>query len=247
MVKMTQEKQDRHLDQEQLLIAIDGPSGAGKSTISKMLATRLQINYLDTGAMYRAVAYIRLNRGLPENEPEQLAELLAQSELRIEHTPQETKVFLNSKDITMHLRTPDISQEASRISTWSPIRKYLVQLQRTLCSQGNYVVEGRDIGTVVLPETPYKFYLDAGLSARASRRQLQLVEQGISKDVMTVTQEISKRDSRDQTRADSPLKLAKDAILIDSTDLTREEVVQKIIREIDLIRQKIERKKEIND
>ncbi|MFC1853550.1 (d)CMP kinase [candidate division CSSED10-310 bacterium] len=229
-----------------MIIAIDGPSGAGKSTISKMLADSLSMHCLDTGAMYRAVAYLRLHGDIPEHDEKSLVQLVRKTELNFHHTTSGTQIFWDGIDVTVELRAPIISQEASRISAWSAIRKVLVELQRKICGSGDFVVEGRDIGSVVFPHTAYKFYLDANVQIRASRRQQQLKEQGIIKDVKTIVAEIKKRDFHDSTRKDSPLTKAAGAILIDSTSLTKAEVVQKMIIEIEKIKEKLGKKGKTN-
>lgn len=215
-----------------MIIAIDGPSGAGKSSVGKTLAERMNVAYLDTGAMYRAVAFLKLTHQLGDGDTEQLIKLVESSGLRFSFDHQQTTVYLNDENISMKIRKPEISQEASRLSALPPIRKLLVNMQRDICKNGNFVVEGRDIGSVVFPDTPFKFYLDAQVEERAQRRHLQLREQGIYQDIHKIADEIKIRDNRDSTRQDSPLKCTDDAIRVDSTNFSLDQVVETIISHI---------------
>lgn len=207
------------------IIAIDGPAGAGKSTISKRLADEFGICYLDTGAMYRAAAYLRLTLNLGENDEQALVAVLERATLDIEQAEKGIRVILNDSDITDIIRTPEMSREASRVSAWSGVRKRLVAIQRQLGEKGCFVVEGRDIGSVVFPNTPFKFYLDASVEERARRRKKQLEEKGVIVPLAQIQADIIQRDLQDSTRSDSPLMRADDAIYIDSSNLDMNQVI----------------------
>ena len=215
-----------------LIIAIDGPAGAGKSSVARSLASELGALYIDTGAMYRAVAYTALAVGTDLNDPLALAGLA--EEIRIEllpptaENPDTVRVLVDGKDITDHIRTPVISQITSAVSAVSGVRKRLVDQQRQMAESASVVMEGRDIGTVVFPDADVKIFLTATPQERARRRQLQLEQSGKTIDFEQLVQEITERDNRDSTRADSPLVPAADAELVWTDGLTEDEVVQKL-------------------
>jgi len=202
-----------HLPSHNLIVAIDGPAGAGKSAVARRLAAELGALYIDTGAMYRAVAYTALFVGTDLENPETV------------------RVLVDGRDITEHIRTPAISQLTSTISAVSGVRKRLVNEQRQMAASGSAVMEGRDIGTVVFPNADVKIFLTATPEERARRRQLQLQETGKSVDFDELVREISERDTRDSTRADSPLVPASDAQVVLTDGLSEDEVVQ-LLREI---------------
>jgi len=215
-----------------MIIAIDGPSGAGKSSVGKSLARALGINYLDTGAMYRAVAYLVRERKLAAVQEDELAMIMQESALEFRFSDADTTVLLDNHDISEKLRSPDVSQEASRLSALSPVRRILVEMQRNICSTGDFVVEGRDIGSVVFPDAPCKFFLAASVLERAKRRHKQLMQQGTVIDLETIMADIETRDQRDINRADSPLVRTEDAIYIDSTEMGFAQVVNQMVAAI---------------
>ena len=212
------------------IITIDGPSGAGKSTISKLLAARLHYTYLDTGAMYRVVGLQVARSGLnleAEGTREKLVELLAGLELTLAPggEDQETRAFLKGEDVSALIRTPEMAMVASRVSAEPEVRKKLTEMQRAIGTNGSIVAEGRDMGTIVFPEARYKFFLDASPEERARRRQKQLREQGCAVDYDEILTQIRKRDRDDSTRSLAPLKPAPDAIVIDTSQMSIDEVV----------------------
>jgi cytidylate kinase len=211
------------------IVTIDGPSGAGKSTISQALAARLGYAYLDTGAMYRAVG-LRIERsGIDCNDPVALDSLLNDIDLQLQADDRETRVVLDGEDVTGLIRTPEMSMVASRVSAIPAVREKLTQLQRQIGDNGRIVAEGRDMGTVVFPQAPWKFFLDASPEERARRRVLQLREKGQEVDEEETLRLIVERDEADSSRALAPLKPAEDAIIVDSSNLTIDEVVSLMI------------------
>ncbi len=207
-------------------IAIDGPSAAGKSTISDLLAERLGYCHLDTGAMYRAVAYAALEQGIDLADEERITEMIHGMDLEM---GLDGSVVLDQKDISEAIRENRISMAASDVSKLLGVREALVKMQQRITASGGYIVDGRDIGTVVLKDAPVKIYLTATPEARAERRHLQNLEKGIESDLETILQDIIKRDYQDTHREHSPLTKAEDAIEVDSSDLTIEEVVYKVL------------------
>jgi cytidylate kinase len=212
------------------IITIDGPSGAGKSTISKLLAARLHYTYLDTGAMYRVVGLQVARSGLDledDDAREKLVALLAGLEMTLAPggENQETRAFLKSEDVSDLIRTPEMAMVASRVSAEPDVRKKLTEMQRAIGTKGAIVAEGRDMGTIVFPEARYKFFLDASPEERARRRQKQLQEQGCKVDYDEILTQIRKRDRDDSTRSLAPLKPAPDAIVIDTSQMSIDEVV----------------------
>jgi cytidylate kinase len=206
-----------------LVIAIDGPSGAGKSTAGRALADRLGYTFIDTGAMYRALALKALRTHVPLDREEALARLAHDS--RIELLQGRRGVKLDGEDVTDAIRTPEVSAASSRISTHASVRREMAARQRELGAEGGVVLDGRDIGTAVFPDAEVKFYVDADPRRRAERRQRELVAAGADLDVDTIELAIRARDEADTTRRESPLTRAADAIHIDTTDLTPEGVV----------------------
>jgi len=210
-----------------LIIAIDGPAGAGKSTVAKQLAQKLGIYYLDTGAMYRAFTLYVLDQKVDLNNLEAIKDLLTDFELSFN----EDRILVNGKDVTREIRSERVTENVSYISSLDFVRKKMVALQREIGKNKSIVAEGRDIGTVVFPNTKYKFYLDASIEERAKRRLLD--EKNTSKsDFKTLVEKIRKRDLYDSTRENSPLKKAPDAIYIDTTRMNIDEVVNFIINKI---------------
>ena len=213
-------------------IAIDGPAGAGKSSIAKALSKKLGFIYIDTGAMYRSVALFFLENGLKDSSDNEIDKLLDELDINIKYTDGEQRVFLNNVDVSDKLRQEEIGKLASRFSALKSVREKLVALQRKLAKKENVIMDGRDIGTVVLPNADLKIYLSAGSKVRAKRRYLELIEKGFDKSTLNegkIEAEIIKRDEADMNREISPLKQADDAYYLDSSDMTLEEVVSKIL------------------
>lgn len=216
-----------------LIIAIDGPAAAGKSSAAKNLAKRLGYLYLDSGALYRAIAWKLLQEGInPESQAE--VEAAAQSiqiELRLKG--EQTEIWVQEVEATPSLRQPEVTRTSSIISTYSGVRKKLLSIQRSIGSGGGVVMEGRDIGTVVFPEADVKFYLDATTPVRGLRRHKELELKGIPSDLEKTTREIEERDLKDRQRHVAPLKKSEDAIVIDSTPLNLEEVILCMLQEVE--------------
>ena len=211
-------------------IAIDGPAGAGKSSIAKALSKRLGYIYIDTGAMYRAVALFFLENNVADGTDSRIESLLDKLEISIKYEDGAQKVILNGEDVTGKLRLEEIGKLASKFSAIGIVREKLVALQRKLAQKENVVMDGRDIGTVVLPNANLKIYLSASSKVRAKRRYLELLEKGHTDlDINEIEDEIIKRDEADMNREISPLKQADDAYYLDSSDITLEEVVSKIL------------------
>ena len=213
-------------------IAIDGPAGAGKSSIAKALSKKLGYIYIDTGAMYRAVALFFLENGIKDSSDNEIDNLLDKLDINIKYTDGEQRVFLNNVDVSDKLRQEEIGKLASRFSALKSVREKLVALQRKLAKKENVIMDGRDIGTVVLPNADLKIYLSAGSKVRAKRRYLELIEKGFDRaalDEKAIENEIIKRDDADMNREISPLKKAEDAYCLDTSDMTFDEVVSKIL------------------
>lgn len=211
-------------------IAIDGPAGAGKSSIAKALSKRLGYIYIDTGAMYRAVALFFVENNVSDGTDSRIESLLEKLEISIKYEDGAQKVILNGEDVTGKLRLEEIGKMASKFSAIGSVREKLVALQRKLAQKENVVMDGRDIGTVVLPNADLKIYLSASSKVRAKRRYLELLEKGHTDlDINEIEDEIIKRDEADMNREISPLKQADDAYYLDSSDMTLEEVVSKIL------------------
>ncbi len=208
-------------------IAIDGPSASGKSTVAKELCKRLNYIHLDTGAMYRCVAKYALDNGIDLNDQVSVESVL--NEVSIELTS-DGKVFLNSKEVTNDIRTDEISQGASIVSTYKNVREYLVALQQKMAENKGFIMDGRDIGTVVLPNAELKIFMTASAHERAKRRYLENQKRGIDSNLEELEKEIAERDYRDTHREISPLRKAEDAIEIDTSDINKMEVVERIMK-----------------
>jgi cytidylate kinase len=207
-----------------IIVAIDGPAGAGKSTIARHLARHFGLLNLETGAMYRAFALKALRAGLPLDASEDLERLAAETTIRLESGADENRVLLDGEDVTGLIRNQTVTDGASRVSVFPPIRAWMVRLQQEMGAEGGVVMEGRDIGTVVFPHADAKIFLDAAPEVRGLRRFDQLGSKP-SLQAEEVIQALRERDLRDRNRADSPLKPADDAVMLDSTNMTLEEAV----------------------
>ena len=208
-------------------IAIDGPAGAGKSTIAKKVAKELSFIYVDTGAMYRAMALYLLEKGISGDE--KISEACHDADISIRYENGEQQVILNGKNVTAFLRKEDVGNMASVSSANPEVRAHLLKLQRNLAAENNVVMDGRDIGTCVLPGADVKIYLTASVETRAKRRYDELKEKGEDCNLEEIAHDIEERDHRDMTREIAPLKQAEDAVLVDSSHMTIEEVVKAIV------------------
>lgn len=215
-----------------LIVAIDGPAGAGKSTVAKRLAKELGYTYMDTGAMYRAFAWRVMEQGMDLSDERELRRVLQQTNIELVEHFGRPGVLLNGVDVTDRIRTPELSQLASRVSTSKIVRERMVELQRAIGSQGGVVAEGRDIGTVVFPDAEVKIYLDASSQERARRRFEEFRGQGSRVTMEETVSEMEERDRRDKERDVAPLRKAEDALVIDSTDSAVDGVVERIMQEI---------------
>jgi CMP/dCMP kinase len=214
---------------EKLIIAIDGPAGSGKSTTAKLTAKTLDYQYIDTGAMYRAVGLQVLKNGIGLEDEDKISKIAKSVKINFEKIENEQHIFLNEQDITEEIRTPEISDAASRISTYAQVREAMVDMQRKMGKNGGIVMEGRDIGTVVFPDAEVKVFLVASLHERAKRRHAELTQKGIEVDLYNLEKEILARDVRDSSRNNSPLTKAKDSVELDTTDLSIDEQVNRIV------------------
>lgn len=211
-------------------IAIDGPAGAGKSTIAKIVARELGYVYVDTGAMYRAVGLYCVRKNLPLQDEASVTAVLPEIQVSIRYSEDGTQhVFLNGEDVSTEIRTQKIGDAASSVSRYQPVRDRLVAMQQHLASEQSVVMDGRDIGTKVLPDADLKIYLTASVQVRADRRYKELLEKGEKADLAEIEKEVAERDYQDMHRKNSPLMKAEDAHLLDSTDLTIDETADKIL------------------
>ena len=213
-------------------IAIDGPAGAGKSTIAKRIAETLHIPYLDTGAMYRTVAVAAKRRGIDFSDEDAIARLVGMIDVKVRHENGEQHMLLDGDDVTGELRTEQISQGASLVSRVPAVRDRMTELQREVAHETRVVMDGRDICTNVLPDTPYKFFVTASAEERANRRVKQLLESGQPADYDTILRDIIRRDKQDSERTYKPLYCGEDTKKIDTTDLSIEEAVNAILSEV---------------
>ena len=210
-------------------IAVDGPAGAGKSTIAKSIAKRLGIVYVDTGAMYRAMALFMIKNQLAKEDADRISEKCKEADITIEYRDGEQVVLLNGENVNGLIRTEKVGNMASAVSVNKDVRIKLVELQQKLAKTTSVIMDGRDIGTVVLPDAPLKVYLTASSAVRAKRRYDELTAKGETCDLTKIEQDIIERDHRDMTREISPLKQAEDAVLVDSSDMNVEEVIDTIV------------------
>lgn len=211
-------------------IAIDGPAGAGKSTIAKLVAKELSFIYVDTGAMYRAMALYLLRRKTDPENAEEIARECRGAQISIEYKDGEQVVFLNQENVNAYLRQEEVGNMASVSSANPSVRAHLLELQRSLARKNSVVMDGRDIGTTILPQADVKIYLTASAKTRAKRRYLELKEKGIECDIDEIQKDIEERDLRDMNREVSPLRQAEDAVLVDSSEMDIPQVVKRILQ-----------------
>ena len=211
-------------------IAIDGPAGAGKSTIAKKVAKELGFIYVDTGAMYRAMALYMINNKIDASESDKISETCQSADITIKYENGIQVVYLNGENVTGFLRTEEVGNMASAISVQPPVREKLVELQKSLAAKVDCIMDGRDIGTCVLPNAQVKIYLTASSEVRAKRRYDELTQKGETCDLGRIKADIEDRDYRDMNREHSPLKQAEDAVLVDSSDMTVDEVIDRILQ-----------------
>lgn len=211
-------------------IAIDGPAGAGKSTVARLLAARLGYLYIDTGAMYRALTWKALRQGISPDDSRRLIELAQETTIRLEDRgARDVAVYCDGEEVTTAIRQADISRQVSLVASVPGVRQRLVEFQREMAASNRVVMDGRDIGTWVLPRAPYKFFLTASLEERARRRHRELLAAGQSVELETIKEEIRQRDALDSGREVAPLKPAPDAIIIDTGQMTVEDVVARLL------------------
>jgi len=219
-----------------LLIAIDGPAGAGKSTVAARLAAQLDLPHLDTGAMYRAVALLALRDGLraplADGDASRVEDLMNRHAIDVESGPDGMRISVDGEDVTSEIRSPECSLMASAVSALSQVRRALVPVQRRLGQARGGVMEGRDIGTVVFPNAQLKIFLTADAEERARRRHLDLLDRDVDSDLEEVLAQQHRRDRQDTSRADSPLQVARGSIVVDTSGLTLEEVVERLLEEV---------------
>lgn len=210
-------------------IALDGPAGAGKTTVAGIISKRLSIVNLDTGSMYRSVALKAINNNIDTKNSQEISEMLKETSINIIYEDGKQKIILDGRDVSGEIRTPEVSAGASNVAKIEEVRKTLVKLQREIASKNSVIMDGRDIGTHVLPNADFKFFLTATPEERAKRRYLELKEKGYKDTYEEVQEDLNKRDEADINRAISPLKQAEDAYYINSTDMTVDQVVEKML------------------
>ncbi len=216
---------------KRIVIAIDGPSSAGKGTVAKIVAQKLGFSYLDTGAMYRCVALTLKNNEVDINDDTKISEILNNTKIRLSSDNNKSlKVELNGKDVSKEIRTPEISRLSSDIATKISVRSFLTKLQREFAQNSNIVAEGRDMGTQVFPDANVKFFIDASVEVRTNRRYLQLQQAGIKTDIENLRKDIQNRDYQDKNREIAPLHPAINAVIIDTTNLEIDQVVDIILK-----------------
>jgi len=211
------------------VVAIDGPAGSGKSTVAKALARELEWDYIDTGAMYRCLCLKALRNQVELQDENGLIELLADTSMRMTFEDGKLRVYMDGEEVSEAIRQNEVSRRVSEVAALEQVRKRLVNLQRSMGESGEVVMDGRDIGTVVFPDAAYKFYLDASLEIRARRRYTELREKQENVEFESVVEEIKKRDETDRERASGPLKVADDAVHIDTSQLTVDQVVHRLL------------------
>jgi len=209
-------------------IAIDGPAGAGKSSIAKLVAKELSFVYVDTGAMFRTMAYYFLTNNIATTDEEEVTENIDKIDIQIEYQEGEQHIFLNGMDVSVEIRQEEVGKNASVVAKYSVVRKKLLELQRKMAAENDVIMDGRDIGTVVLPNAEAKIYLTASSYVRAMRRYKELQEKGVACNLEEIEKDIIARDEQDMNREIAPLKQADDAILVDTSDMSIPEVVKRI-------------------
>ena len=210
-------------------VAIDGPAGAGKSTIAKRVAKKMGYIYVDTGAMYRSLALYFIRLGIDKDDEARISEAVKDADVTIKYVDGQQQVLLNDENVTGLIRTEEVGNMASASSVYSSVRSKLLDLQRSLAESNDVIMDGRDIGTCVLPKAQVKVFLTASVDTRADRRYRELVEKGENPDLNKIKKDIEERDYRDSHRENAPLRQAEDATLVDSSDMSIEEVVNTII------------------
>lgn len=210
-------------------VAIDGPAGAGKSTIARAASKTLGFIYVDTGAMYRAAALYALNSGIDCDDEEKVTGCLENIDIELSYVDGEQRIFLNGEDVSDKIRTAKVSMGASAVAKNGAVRKKLVSIQQNIAKKNNVIMDGRDIGTCVLPDADLKIFLTASVDARAKRRYDELVLKGEKQSIDEVREDIIKRDKNDSERKNSPLRRAEDAVLVDTSDMTLEESIESIV------------------
>ena len=215
-------------------IAIDGPAGAGKSTIAKKVAEKLGFVYIDTGAMYRAMGLYYMNKGISVDDKEAVIAEFDSIDITLKHVDGVQHIFLNGEDVSGLIRTPEVGENASKVSAIAEVRAKLVAIQQAIAAKINVVMDGRDIGSVVLPDAELKIYLTASVKVRALRRYKERLEKGEQADLAEIEKEIEERDYRDMHRDASPLVCVPDAVVVDTSDMSIEEVMDRIISLVDI-------------
>lgn len=213
-----------------MIVTIDGPAGSGKSTVARLLADRLDMRFLDTGAMYRAIALAVLQAAADENDSPAVKKIVSASGITFDGD----RLLLNGQDVTSEIRSPEVTAVSSIIASNPCVRERLVELQRQIGNNGNMVTEGRDQGTVVFPDARHKFFVTANLEARARRRQRELAHKGVNQPLSVVMDQLRQRDERDEQRAHAPMKPADDALVVDTSDLTIAQVVDALTKRIQM-------------
>jgi cytidylate kinase len=211
-------------------IAVDGPAGSGKSTIAKIIAEKLKLTYLDTGAMYRGITLAVLSDNIDINDKEAIIEIASKTELSFENQ----QLFINGTNVEVEIRTPQINRAVSDVAKIREVREILVKAQQAIAKNKSVIMDGRDIGSVVLPDASYKFYLHASVDERASRRHKELISRGISQSFEEIKKEIEIRDELDKNRKEGPLSIVDDAIIVDTTGKNIEEVTAELLSYIDM-------------
>ena len=217
-------------------VAIDGPAGAGKSTIAKKVAAKMEYIYVDTGAMYRSLALYFIRKGINKDDEAKISEAVKECDVTIEYEDGQQQVLLNGENVTGLIRTEEVGNMASSSSTYKAVRAKLLDLQRKLASENDVIMDGRDIGTVILPNAQAKIFLTASVDTRANRRYKELKDKGESPDLEKIKKDIEERDYRDSHRDEAPLKQADDAVLVDTSDMSIDEVTDRLI---EIIKSKI--------
>jgi len=215
-------------EQSHIIITIDGPAGSGKSTVARQLADRLEFRFLDTGAMYRAVALAIVEAGVQESDEQEVARVADSVALRFEGD----QLMLNGKDVTGAIRTPEVTAVSSIVASNPAVRSRMVELQRAIGTEGSMVTEGRDQGTVVFPDADHKFFITATLETRARRRQRELASGGSELSISIVQEQLRQRDERDEQRAHAPMKPADNAVIVDTSEMSIGEVVQHLVSRV---------------